>query len=304
MASSETEHKSANGGAGRVIFLEGRGELPMLEVSTAWSTAEIYLQGAHVTHFTKKNEPPLLFVSQCSRFEQGQPIRGGIPVIFPWFGPREGLGQHGFARVKTWELKEFAPASDGSVSLRFRLPDCPEASAFQPFNVDYIVTVSESLKLELAVTNNSKTEEFVFENCLHTYFEIGDIKAASISGLRGTRYLDKVANFAEKTETDDAIHITSEMDRIYLNTPGAVEISDSLRRRKIRVEKQASLSTVIWNPWLAKAQQMPDFGNEEYERMVCVESGNVASNQIRLPPGESSRLTVKLTSAPISVTGQ
>ena len=300
MASSKTEHKSANGGAGRVIFLDGLGELPMLEVSTAWSTAEIYLQGAHVTHFTRKNEPPLLFLSQCSRFEQGQPIRGGIPVIFPWFGPREGLGQHGFARVKTWELKEFAPAPDGSVSLRFRLPDCPEASAFQPFNVDYIVTVSESLKLELVVTNNSKTEEFVFENCLHTYFEISDIKAVSISGLKGARYLDKVANFAEKTETDDAIHITSETDRIYLNTPGAVEISDSRLRRKIRVEKQASLSTVVWNPWSAKAQQMPDFGNEEYERMVCVESGNVASNQIRLPPGERSRLTVKLTSGPIS----
>jgi glucose-6-phosphate 1-epimerase len=299
MASSETQQKTANGGAGRVIFLEGRGELPMLEVSTAWSTAEIYLQGAHVTHFTRKNEPPLLFLSQCSRFEQGQPIRGGIPVIFPWFGPREGLGQHGFARVKTWELKEFAPASDGSVSLRFRLPDCPEASAFQPFNVEYIVTVSESLKLELVVTNNSKTEEFVFENCLHTYFEIGDIKAVSISGLKGVHYLDKVANFAEKTEPGDAIHITSEVDRIYLNTPGAVEISDSRLRRKVRVEKQASLSTVVWNPWSAKAQQMPDFGNEEYERMVCVESGNVASNQIRLPPGESSRLTVKLTSSPM-----
>ncbi len=298
MASSETEHKSDTGGAGRVIFLDGRGELPMLEVSTAWSTAEIYLQGAHVTHFTRKNEPPLLFLSQCSRFEQGQPIRGGIPVIFPWFGPREGLGQHGFARVKTWELKEFAPAPDGSVSLRFRLPDCPEASAFQPFNVDYIVTVNESLKLELVVTNNSKTEEFVFENCLHTYFEISDISAVSISGLKGARYLDKVANFAEKTETDDAIHITSEVDRIYLNTPGTVEISDSRLRRKIRVEKQSSLSTVVWNPWIAKAQQMPDFGSEEYERMVCVESGNVASNQIRLPPGESSRLTVKLTSGP------
>lgn len=300
MASSETEHKSANGGAGRVIFLDGRGELPMLEVSTAWSTAEIYLQGAHVTHFTRKNEPPLLFLSQCSRFEQGQPIRGGIPVIFPWFGPREGLGQHGFARIQTWELKEFAPAPDGSVSLRFRLPDCPEASAFQPFNVDYIVTVSESLKLELVVTNNSKTEEFVFENCLHTYFEISDIRTVSISGLKSIRYLDKVANFAEKTETDDAICITSETDRIYLNTPGTVEISDPRLARIIRVEKQASLSTVVWNPWSVKAQQMPDFGNEEYERMVCVESGNVASNQIRLPPGESSRLTVKLNSGPLS----
>jgi glucose-6-phosphate 1-epimerase len=282
---------------GKVTFLDGRGELPMIEVSTAWSTAEIYLQGAHVTHFKKRNEPPLLFLSQCSRFTEGQPIRGGIPVVFPWFGPREGLGQHGFARVKTWELKEFAPAPDGSVSVRFGLPDCPEASAFAPFTADYIVTVSDSLKLELVVTNNSKTDEFVFENCLHTYFEVGDITTVSISGLKGVNYLDKVANFAQKTETEEGISITSEIDRIYLNTPGTVEIVDGRFGRKILVEKQASLSTVVWNPWIAKAQQMPDFGNEEYERMVCVESGNVASNQIRLPPGESSRLTVRLSTA-------
>jgi glucose-6-phosphate 1-epimerase len=294
MASDEN---ASEANPGRVSFLDGRGELPMIEVSTAWSTAEIYLQGAHVTHFKKRNEPPLLFLSQCSRFTEGQPIRGGIPVVFPWFGPREGLGQHGFARVKTWELKEFAPAPDGSVSVRFRLPDCPEASAFGPFTADYIVSVSDSLKLELVVTNHSKTDEFVFENCLHTYFEVGDITAVSISGLKGAKYLDKVANFAQKTENDEAIRIASEIDRIYLHTPAAVEIVDPRLGRKILVEKQASLSTVVWNPWIAKAQQMPDFGNEEYERMVCVESGNVAENQIRLPPGESSRLTVKLSTA-------
>ena len=272
MASSKTEQKMETGTPGKVTFLDGRGELPMLEVSTAWSTAEIYLQGAHVTHFKKKNEQPLLFLSQCSRFAEGQPIRGGIPVVFPWFGPREGLSQHGFARLKEWELKEFAPAPDGSVSVRFRLPDCPEASAFPSCTVEYVVTVSDALQLELAVTNNSKTDEFVFENCLH-----------------------KVENFARKTETDDIIRINSEVDRIYLNTPGVVEILDAGLKRKIRLDKHASLSTIVWNPWIAKAQQMPDFGNEEYERMICVESGNVSSNQIRLPPGETSRLNVRLS---------
>jgi D-hexose-6-phosphate mutarotase len=296
---NSTVDQKAGTNSGRVAFLDGRGELPMLEVSTQWSTSEIYLQGAHVTQFKKKNEPPLLFLSQCSRFAEGQPIRGGIPVIFPWFGPREGLGQHGFARFKRWELKEFAPAPDGSVSVRFRLPDCPEASAFSPFSVDYIVTVSQSLKLELVVTNQSETDTLVFEDCLHTYFEVSNINAVSIVGLKGAAYLDKVANFAQKTETEAAIRISSEVDRIYLNTDGPVEIVDTGLERKIRVEKQASLSTVVWNPWIAKAQQMPDFGNEEYERMVCVESGNVASNQIRLPPGEASRLTVKLSTEPL-----
>jgi D-hexose-6-phosphate mutarotase len=295
MTNSKNEEKS-DSASGRVAFLDGRGERPMLEVITPWSTSEIYLQGAHVTHFKKKDEPPLLFLSQCSRFEEGQPIRGGIPVVFPWFGPREGLNQHGFARFKNWELKEFAPAPDGSVSVRFRLPDCPEASAFPPFMVDYIVTVSKTLQLELIVTNKSETEEFVFENCLHTYFEVGHINKTSISGLKGVRYLDKVANFLEKTETEETLRIGSEVDRIYLNTADAVEIVDQGLNRKIRIEKQASLSTIVWNPWIAKAQQMPDFGNEEFERMVCVESGNVAANQIRLPPGETSRLTVMLSS--------
>ena len=216
------EQPSETGGPGRVAFLDGRGELPMLEITTTWSTAEIYFHGAHVTHFRKNNEPPLLFLSQCSRFAEGQPIRGGVPVVFPWFGPREGLGQHGFARLKTWEPKEFAPAPSGSVSVRFRLPECPEASTFPALAADYIVTVSETLKLELVVTNNSTSDEIVFENCLHTYFEVGDIRAVSIKGLGGTGYLDKVADFAHLTETHEAIRISSEVDRIYVNTSAPV----------------------------------------------------------------------------------
>lgn len=69
---------------GRVTLLEGNGEMPKIEVTTDWSTAEIYLHGAHVTDFQKKGDAPLLFTSQFSRFKQGQAIRGGIPVIFPW----------------------------------------------------------------------------------------------------------------------------------------------------------------------------------------------------------------------------
>src|SRR5438105_5968094 len=144
---SSSEEKQKRVSPGRVSFLDGQGELPMLEISSGGSTADVYLHGAHVTGFRKKGEAPVLFMSQCSRFTEGQPIRGGIPVIFPWFGPREGLGQHGFARVKAWDLKEFAPAPDGSVSVRLRLPYCPEGSSLPPFAAEYIVTVNESLSL-------------------------------------------------------------------------------------------------------------------------------------------------------------
>ncbi|HXS67350.1 MAG TPA: D-hexose-6-phosphate mutarotase [Candidatus Polarisedimenticolia bacterium] len=280
----------------RVTFLDGRGELPMVEITTAWSTAEIYLHGAHVTNFKRHGEPPLLFLSQCSRFEPNQPIRGGIPVIFPWFGPREGLGMHGFARIKPWELKEVLPAPDGTVSVRFRLADYPEAGAYPPFLAEYVVTVNDGLTLELIVTNKSADSKLEFEECLHTYFAVEDIAATRIVGLKGVSYLDKVANFAKKTEKEDAIRITSEVDRVYLNATGAIDIRDERLGRVIRIKKKNSASTVLWNPWIAKAQQMPDFGNEEYQNMICVESGNVSANKIVLNPGKSSTLQVELTS--------
>ncbi len=234
-------------------------------------------------------------MSQCSRFEKGQPIRGGVPIILPWFGFREGMGQHGFARIRTWDLKEVRFDQKGGVSAQFRLPNCPEAATFPAFSAEYTVTIGESLNLRLDVMNHS-TEELVFENCLHTYFEVSDATAISIIGLKGHSYLDQVANFANKTETEDAIRIASEVDRLYVDATGPVEIIDPRLGRKILVEKTGSESTVVWNPWIAKSQRMPDFGSEEYERMVCVESGNVGPNSIHLPPGRTSTLSVRLSS--------
>jgi D-hexose-6-phosphate mutarotase len=281
---------------GRVSFQEGKGDLPMLEVTTQWSTAEIYLHGAHVTHFKKNGEPQLLFLSQCSRFQEGQPIRGGIPLVFPWFGPREGQPQHGFARTRAWELKEIVCSPDGSVSIRLSFPDTPEAATLPAFSADYVVTVKDTLNLEMAVKNKSTSEVFAFENCFHTYFEVADINAVTITGLKGKDYLDRVAHYTRKTDQDDVIKVAAELDRTYLDTPGRVEILDRGLVRKISIEKKGSDSTVVWNPWIAKAQQMPDFGNDEYQRMVCVESGNVATNQISLQPGASAVLSVTLRS--------
>lgn len=284
---------------GRVTFTEGNGDLPKIEINTAWSALEIYLQGAHVTHFQKKGEPPMLFLSQLSRFQEGQPIRGGVPIIFPWFGPREGESMHGFARNKNWELKEINQLTDGGVSLRLTLPESAEAALSTQFTADYIITAGKTLSLELLIANTSSDQDFTFENCLHTYFHLGDINAISITGLKGVSYLDKVENYARKTEAAENIKIGQETDRVYLDTPGPVEIHDSKLQRRIIIEKSGGRSTVLWNPWIGKAQQMPDFGNEEYQQMVCVESGNVGENRITLPAGKKSSLQVTISSAPL-----
>ena len=171
------------------------------------------------------------------------------------------------------------------------MPPCPELGDGE-IAVEYSVTVSDTLSAELIVTNNS-ARAYGFENCLHTYFAVGDINALQVVGLQGVDYLDSLDGHQRKTETPDAIRFAGEVDRTYLNTSHAVEIHDAALRRVIRVEKTGSASTVVWNPWIAKAKAMPDFGNEEYQRMVCVESGNVADNQITLAPGETASLKVE-----------
>jgi glucose-6-phosphate 1-epimerase len=84
---------------------------------------------------------------------------------------------------------------------------------------------------------------------------------------------------------------------VYEDATGSVEIIDERLRRRIKIDKDGSASTVVWNPWIAKSQQMPDFGNDEYMRMVCVESGNVGKNKITLAPGKSATLSVKLSTS-------
>lgn len=265
----------------------------MVQLQTPWSAAEIYLHGASVTHFQLHGEPPLLFLSEQSRFEKDAPIRGGIPVIFPWFGKPEGrTAQHGFARARAWDLVETRKQLDGAAILHLSLPASAEQLSVP---LDYYVTVGKTLTAELIVTNYSD-REFSFESCLHTYFTVGDIRQTNIVGLQGVEYLDSLEGRVRKQEMSDAIRFTGEVDRIYINSPHPVEIHDAALRRIIRVEKENSASTVVWNPWIAKAKAMTDFGDNEYQRMVCVESGNVAGNAVRLAIGQEARLKVNLSS--------
>ncbi|MEI9865139.1 MAG: D-hexose-6-phosphate mutarotase [Limisphaerales bacterium] len=281
-----------------VETIEGKNGLPLVKVRTLWSTAEIYLHGAHVTGFQKNGEPPLLFMSAKSLFAPDKAIRGGVPICFPWFGSREGLPAHGFARVTAWELVATDVLPDGGVRVRLRLPEkAGGANAFRG-RAEYIVTANEQLTLELQVTNTT-AEPLSFEECLHAYFSVGDIDEVAITGLKGVTYLDKTEKNAGKLESGDAIKIVSETDRVFLDTTSTVEIHDAKLGRKIRVGKTNSASTVVWNPWAAKARAMSDFGDEEYKQMVCVEAGNVGQNQITLAPGETSSLKTILSSSPI-----
>lgn len=278
---------------GYVTIAEGGGGLPKIVVRSGRSTAEVYLHGAHVSEFQREGEPPLLFMSKANRFQSGSPLRGGMPIIFPWFGNREGFPAHGFARTTVWNLEETLVLVDESVALRFSLP-----MSDPNFQVRYTVTVGRRLECELTVINAGESE-VEFENCLHTYFNIGSIHTVSVEGLHGLEYLDQLRNNMAKEEST-ALRISEEVDRIYYDSTSMIVIQDPTFSRRVTVEKTGSRSTIVWNPWIDKSKRMPDFGNDEYPGMVCVESGNVGKNKISLPPGQKAMLKVILDSHPLA----
>jgi D-hexose-6-phosphate mutarotase len=281
---------------GRVAFATVNGGLAKAVVTTKTSTAEVFLHGAQVTGFQKNGEPPLLFLSSKSYFAPGKAIRGGVPVCFPWFGPREGKPIHGFARMTEWELVETAATPDGSVTLNLQLPETALGQGGWPAaKVNFIATIGDKLAMELVVANTT-AQDFIFEDLLHTYFAVADIAHVSIRGLNGAHYIDKTDNFARKLEAGDEIRISSQVDRVFLDTPATVVIHDAKLRRRISVEKTGSASTVVWNPWTDWAKATADFGDEEYKQMLCVESGNVGENKITLAPGATAALKTVISS--------
>jgi D-hexose-6-phosphate mutarotase len=285
---------------GRVAILPGRGSLPKIVVTTGRSTTEIYPHGAHVTRFQKAGEAPLIFLSDKSWFEAGKPIRGGVPICFPWFGGREGAPAHGIARITEWQLTSASAAPDGTVNLRWELPRTGDRDEWGPLRAEFLVTVSDALTMELVTTcdvSRGATHPITFESCLHTYLEVGDIEGVSITGLAGLPFDDFTAgrNGARAIEHDAALHVTRETNRVYPDHTGTVEVHDRQLQRTIRVAKSGSHSTVVWNPWTT--QKLPeDFDPADYRRMVCVESGNVKQNAVSLAPGEVARLMVTIGS--------
>jgi D-hexose-6-phosphate mutarotase len=267
---------------------EGRGSLPRLTVTGEQGSAEIYLHGAHVTSFQPRGAKPVLFMSAESLFDPAKPIRGGIPVIFPWFGPRAGSPEspaHGFARLRPWTLESCTVNEDGAVSAVLGLFDDETTRGLwpHPFHLRLTATIGRSLRIELEV--RAGAEAFTFEEALHTYLAVGDVRKVEVDGLRKTEYIDKVDGARRKTEGDEAIRITGETDRVYLDTPSACLVRDPELDRSILVGKENSASTVVWNPWINKSKAMADFGDDEWPGMICVETANVAESAVRLEPG-------------------
>lgn len=270
----------------------GNGGLSKVRVTTAEAEGEIYLLGAHLAAWKPAGSQSVLWLSEKSCWLDGKPIRGGVPLCFPWFGPKKDDPQapgHGFARITEWHLESITQ-DDGAVtvSLSTKSDASTKTWCASDFELRYQVTFGAKLVMRLEVTNTGDSM-LRAEEAFHTYFSVGDVRQVSVHGLEGVHYIDRIDGAKEKTQ-EGAITITGETDRLYLNTTAAAEIEDPVLRRRVRVSKENSAETVVWNPWIAKSKAMPDFGDEEWPGMICVETCNVA-NPVELAPGQQHVMT-------------
>ncbi len=284
--------------AGVLTFEAGSGGLIRAAVGGRSAEGHVYLHGAHVTHYRPAGQRVLLFLSERSRFATGQAIRGGVPVIFPWFGQRGGHPEapdpdHGFARTREWAVESVEPAKDGSVAVTLALEadDVTRPTWPHEFRIRHRVVFGERLEMTLEVENRAN-HPFDFEEALHTYLLVGDVGQVSITGLGGGVYIDKTEGMRRKTLAADPLRLNGTTDRVFLNTRATCTVTDPVLARRIVVEKAGSTTTVVWNPWLEKASTMADLGNERWRSMLCVEAANAADNAVHLAGGERHAMRV------------
>jgi glucose-6-phosphate 1-epimerase len=280
----------------------GRGGLPVLRVDGPAAWGEIYLHGATMTGWTPRGRKPVFFVSSGSRFTPDAAIRGGVPICFPWFGARAAHPEspsHGFARLSEWSLAGAKDdGEDVTVVLRLTDSDAAGGSAWPHlFVAVYTVVIGSRLSLSLTVTNPGD-EAVVFEEALHTYLEVSDIRTTYLTGLEGTAFDDSLAGpvpvpaGSRSPGEPGPVRFSAETDRIYLDSGARpLAVKDAEAGRSVRIVKEGSETTVVWNPWIDKARSLPDLGDDEWKHMVCVEVSNIGARAVRLAPGGAHTMT-------------
>jgi glucose-6-phosphate 1-epimerase len=283
---------------------QGQGNLPKLEIRTPQASADIYLHGAHITHWQPTGHTQVLFLSTQSKFEPTKAIRGGIPICFPWFGPGPDPAHpitpaHGFARTSEWTLDSVEQNPESvTVTLSLKSSEATRSHWRHDFEANYKVTIGAQLHFELTVTNTGSAP-FTFEEALHTYHQVGDATHIKITGLDSVEYLDNRDNLRQKTQ-QAYIAMDQPVDRFFLDTPATTRIQDPIFHRILQIEKQNSSTTVVWNPGQEGAATFTDMAKEEWKQFACIEAANAKSNAIPLAPGAHHSMSAKISIHPLA----
>jgi glucose-6-phosphate 1-epimerase len=237
--------------------------------------AAITLHGAHLVHFKLTDQAPIIWLSKKAVFDNKTPIRGGVPICWPWFGPADkalggNLPSHGFARISKWTLSELSE-SQQSVELELTLNSNEETLKLWPFEFQLTlkVTLSDTLKLELTTENKGQLP-FNYRGALHSYFNISAPENVKVTGLNKTFY-NSLKN--KQLEIGDTTLLFDQpIDSIYKKAEKQINLEDLHLQRTLQIVDEGNNSEVLWTPWEAGSKAFIDLQDDAYKTMLCIES--------------------------------
>ena len=248
------------------------------------ATATVTLHGAHVVSWKSAAGVEQLYLSPNTRYESGQAIRGGVPVVFPQFNTRGVLPRHGFARTCRWALVEDAAADACSVTLALQSHKVIKALWPHAFGCTLTVALQEDrLVITLAVSNQGP-ESFSFQAALHSYLAVGSIDAVRLDGLDGCDFEDCTAASGPVVRSHSALTPYEAIDRIYFNAPKQLQLQSALGQMDL--QHSGFCDVVVWNPGGAAAACPPDLPKDGFRQFLCVEAA-VIGRPVELPAGQS-----------------
>lgn len=282
------------GAPGRIAFRTGEAGLPIVALANKHAACEVSLYGGHVLGYRPVGHSPVLFVSKASLFEPGKPIRGGIPVCWPWFGPGPdaALPLHGFARIMQWDLRATEYTSEVT-ELRLSLSDSEQTRRYWPFafKLSLRIWLDEGLNLELTTVNRD-VRTIPLTQAFHPYLRVRQIEKVTVHGLDEAPFTDRLTGQAGKQE--GPLSIAAETDRLFAPPEPECVLHDTGLGRALAMTFSGTQRLVVWNPWIAKARAMADFGDDEYTGMLCLEPANTGDSAVTLAPGDHHTLTLSL----------
>ena len=266
-------------------------------------------QGAQVLSYRQGDAAPLIWLSEQAEFKQGQSVRGGVPICWPWFGDlarnppavqatyqsEQPAPFHGLVRALPWQLAE--QRCEGDVALlEFRCTQAQAQLPGWPHAVELTLQIRLADRLRLTLTSHNRGDRPVaISQALHSYFAVSDVRQVSVEGLQGCRYIDTLQDWQELRQ-QEALVFDAETDRIYFDTAARLSIVDPGWGRRIHLDARGSRSAVLWNPWVDKAKRLSQFPDDAWQNMLCIETANVLEDVVQLNAGERHRLELRLSS--------
>jgi glucose-6-phosphate 1-epimerase len=249
--------------------------------------------GAQVLSWLTANGD-VLWTASYPEFKANKPVRGGVPVVFPWFGAHAtdaDLPQHGFARTAEWRVSSTA---DGpAVVLSTRDDEATRAMWPHAFALELSIALADELRLVLTVENPGDAP-FTFEQALHSYFSVGDVREASVHGLEGVPFVEHATDGEANWDAAQPLCFRAETDRVFQGTPDELTLHAPRLRRRIRLRSENARSAIVWNPWPVKTARLSQMDADDWRRFCCIETANVGEHAVKLDPGARHTMSLSI----------